>query len=199
MVTLPQCQYSEDQALSRFSCQKTCLKHCSQPRKLVPTAPFRITWLPGIPTPPFLSLSRQTMGRVFRFVLFLGMNVNRRSTLRHVRATHECARSEKSPWSCGAVDLRQPRALEAFVQSLFCYLAPLSARHCETTRAGSARDAARLNVLAIVVIAVNAFSRLENITYLLPLSSPGSTRACLYYLTEEALWTEAGDRCCNIS
>lgn len=53
-------------ALSRFYCQKSCLKFYSQPRKLVPTASFRIkTASRYINFPPCCSLSTQIMGQVF--------------------------------------------------------------------------------------------------------------------------------------
>lgn len=64
MVTLPQCRFSKDQALSRFYCQKQ--NHVLKKKKKnnllsakesVPAASFRIDRLPGIPTSPcFLSL-----------------------------------------------------------------------------------------------------------------------------------------------
>lgn len=71
MVTLSQCHYSEDRALSCFYCQKSCLKiTLSQgnwyPQPHSESDGFQVFQL------PCFSLSRQIMGQDF----FFGMNVN---------------------------------------------------------------------------------------------------------------------------
>lgn len=69
MVTLPQCHYSEDQALSCFYCQKSCLKiTLSQgnwyPQPHSESNGFQVFLL------PCFSLSRQIMGHFFFLFFF---------------------------------------------------------------------------------------------------------------------------------
>lgn len=103
MVTLPQCHYSEDQALSCLYCQKPCLKITPSqgiwyPQPRSESNGFQVFLL------PCFSLSGQIMGQV----IFVGVNVNCHSPLWYICSIHEyvcvCSKPGKIR-GCRAVEL----------------------------------------------------------------------------------------------
>lgn len=118
MVTLPQCHYSEDQALSCLYCQKSCLKITHSQGNWYPqphseSNGFQVFLL------PCFSLSGQIMGQVF-----VSMNVNCHSALWYICSIHECVRVCFRPGKirvCRAVELLTSDSLRPF---------KLSSNHC---------------------------------------------------------------------
>lgn len=183
MVTLPQCHYSGDQALSRFYCQKSCLKITLSQGNWYPQPHSESNGFQVFQLPCF-SLSRQIMGwsSVFQYECELSFNalMSAVSVSVHVcvfRARRNQESAELS--SCSPPTASDPLSYPPII--VFCYLACLSGRHCENP-SRLCWDGAWLNVLAI---AANAFLRLESIAHLPPFSSPlsSTTCTCLYYLT----------------
>lgn len=104
MVTLPQCHHSEDQALSRLYCQKSCLKITLSQGNWYPQPHSESN---GFQVFQLLFIKTDHGTSFFFFLFFLSMNVNCHSTLWEVCSIHECvrvSRTRQKKRACRAVE-----------------------------------------------------------------------------------------------
>lgn len=150
MVTLPQCHYSEDQALSCFLLPKKHVLKLLLAKETGTHSLIQNQMASRYSNFPVSLLSRQIMGQVFFFFFFFSVwmwtvilcfDSSAGSTSAYVFFLFFFqARNNKSLWSCGADNLSQSQTLEAILQSLCSVIWPASGADTVKTRAGFAKD-----------------------------------------------------------
>lgn len=156
MVMLPQCHYSEDQALSCVYCQKYCLKITHSQGNWYPQSHSE-SWLPGIPISLFLFIRTDHGTGFCQYECELSIY-----PLIHLQYPRVCkcvfqARQNKSLQSCRAVNLRQSQTLSAILQSLCSVIWPASVADTVKTRVGFSKT----GLTECLSDVMNAFLRLE--------------------------------------
>lgn len=132
MVTLPQCHYSEDQALSCLYCQKPCLKITPSqgiwyPQPRSESNGFQVFLL------PCFSLSGQIMGQVLMSVwmwtVTLRFDTSAVSMSMYVCVPSQAKQESAELSSCWPLTAADPLSYPPII--VFCYLACRDGRHCE--------------------------------------------------------------------